>query len=347
VDRSSSKTTVLPISNEPLIQLEQYIIGWAGEWTVFKALSAFARSPSPEALALCLREICATGTLDAAKQLDVFPWLIESIIQCAADNEQLEASAVAAESGEFGNLEAWLAAEKRWTTEGITIGDFMEATPNRPFGHNIATRGAPLIGFTRPFGLAEAEVTASVEGTLSQLLEVRRQVVNQAVASHLARAAEFVIRLVNIRYSYSFSFLRSMSDHRLTLSAGDSVELLSIVDGTDLFNFSILNLLDNTAWEDETILSLLSQRISKGGFLWGRTALPVNNLINAFTFHPDFRPFLYAVAFGIVKSDVRDAEPFIAQLPPNGFLWSLDDPPCTSAGIAVLRILKSRCPIRP
>src|SRR5262249_23169738 len=61
-----------------------------------------------------------------------------------------------------------------------------------------------------------------------------------------------------------------------------------------------------------------------------------------FTSYPNLRPLLYAIAIGILSSGAKHPKELIAQLPPSSFDWEIGDAPCTSAGVAVLRILRSR-----
>jgi hypothetical protein len=340
-DGSQLETTVRPIKYEPLISLERHITGWTGGWPVFRAIGAFANSPSPEGLARCLQEICTTETLAEAKKSDRLPWLIEGLVQSATDTQQLKELIDAATREEFGDLDAWLAAEERWTKKGITKDDFMQATHDMPFGKDVATRGAPLLGLTYP-SIKTSRIGNSKD-ELSQLLEIRRHVGNQAAASHLAKAAETTMQFNDIAYPH---LLGRPFFHHFHLSAAIFAELLSILDDDDPFNLGVLNYLSDDVWENHMILSLLSQKIANAKgvvYFQRRQDLPILHLMKAYTSYPDFRPFLYAIAMCIISAGAKRAKELIMQLPPCSFGWDSADLPCTSAGVAILRILKNRC----
>jgi hypothetical protein len=80
---------VRPASSDAIQRLGQHIAGWHGDWSVFAAAAAFAKSPSTATLAHCLREIVDAGMLSDVQNLCLYlPWPIGSVIYCASDMEK-------------------------------------------------------------------------------------------------------------------------------------------------------------------------------------------------------------------------------------------------------------------
>jgi hypothetical protein len=314
---ASLTVSICPTSYEPLHQLEQYISGWNGGWAVLSAAASFSKDPCASALARCLREIRATGTLQEAKELPFLPWPVEGVACCAADLEDLEKSATVADAGGFGDADDWLAAEKRWITRGISREDLLASSALGPFGREIASVGAPIIQW---LNLDDFERNPT---TISGLLEAWADITNRTVKSRIADAVLFTLPFATPSpYLETQCFIELLETSEI-----DSVPL------------DALGYLDKTAWQDESVVDYVSRRIAQAESLWTQGGrIPTATVADAYTRRPFYRSLLYPIAAGCIGTP--DAGSVLSQLPSSAFDWQQSDEPCTTAAVGILRILK-------
>jgi hypothetical protein len=322
-------TFIRPVLHEPLRGLEQHIADWSGGWAILSAAAEFGKSPSAAALAGYLRKVGTTGTLREAQNLHPhLPWPLRGTICCAADAEELEKFAVIAETGGFGDKEAWLAAEKRWTSAGIRLEDLRAANAHGPFGREVASIGAPLID------LLHFEESERLSEAILKLIEACALLVNRRVGSQIAHA---------------ISWSLSATNPPLLLDAEHFFDLLEGLSDLQWLDLKLLAHLDKTAFRSKRVTEFVSHRIANARHLWFEARqIPVADLVSAFNCYSYCRPILYAIAGGCLdlESNASAAPPdggeLLGRLPSSAFDWQGSDEPCTAAGVAALRIMKDQ-----
>jgi hypothetical protein len=125
-------------------------------WLPFFIALEFGRDPSAATLAKALERYAEIEPIEELWRLGVYSsWPLAGLVLAAETNEQLREYAEIARSGGFGDLDDWLAAEKRWQEAGIETGDMTEAKGGVPlFDSEIATRGFPFDAATVTAGEA-------------------------------------------------------------------------------------------------------------------------------------------------------------------------------------------------
>jgi hypothetical protein len=107
-----------------------------------RPLAAFVSAPSPSGLGNILDTWCEPTLLKAYQGI-ITPWPIRtmlSMVQGGADPAEL---ATAARAGELGQAADWLAAELRWSKNGINADDLATCASGKYFGRDVAIVGMP------------------------------------------------------------------------------------------------------------------------------------------------------------------------------------------------------------
>ncbi len=110
-------------------------------WAFIQSVREFTQTPSKRTLAACLRN---SGSIPVAPSLERgLPWPILTLLAEASDPERRKRLAVEVELGLRGDVAHWLAAEKRWHSNGLIESDFFANTEEQWFDDTIAERGLP------------------------------------------------------------------------------------------------------------------------------------------------------------------------------------------------------------
>jgi hypothetical protein len=119
------------------------------EWWPFLDGISFTQTPSKESLAQSLQQIAKSGKTYFKDTILLMPWVLSSCLYIARNPEELKTLADHIERGELGDSQDWIAAEERWSANGVTQNDLL-AIPNdgRPFSERIADSGFPLNNLT-------------------------------------------------------------------------------------------------------------------------------------------------------------------------------------------------------
>jgi hypothetical protein len=114
-------------------------------WKVFKGSADFLDSPSPITLANALRSL--TLDLDLAQRFaEVMPWPVGSLVLNATSADDLRASSERVEKGLYGDQDAWLKAEARWSRSGVSLRDLETWEGQETWGADVGERGIPFTG---------------------------------------------------------------------------------------------------------------------------------------------------------------------------------------------------------
>jgi len=98
-------------------------------WLPLVLAGQFLKSPSPDSLATILSQ-CADGgwtPLDNADWASL-PWPLAVSLHAAQSLDDLRSTVKRLRQGTLGTTEDWMAAEERWTTEGIALSDVAKST---------------------------------------------------------------------------------------------------------------------------------------------------------------------------------------------------------------------------
>ena len=119
-------------------------------WAVYKSAAKFLQNPSKEQLAQELRAIARLLRPEPVhRRLSTnsdIPWPLAACIDmCTNERDALDLAQRAA-SGDLGDRDTWLAAERRWRTEGVAESDIRSMSDERlPFDDRIDSTGFPLV----------------------------------------------------------------------------------------------------------------------------------------------------------------------------------------------------------
>lgn len=103
--------------------------------------------------------------------VSLLPWPMAACLMSAKSRDDLAVLANSVDEGALGDITDWNAAEKRWTSKGITMKDMARRPPRPlPFESDIATVGWP--GYSRSLSIASAKYPRSTfQALLSQAEE--------------------------------------------------------------------------------------------------------------------------------------------------------------------------------
>lgn len=91
-------------------------------WRLFACAVGFAECPAPPTLAAAIRTTAMIGKVPELI-IDCSPWPLSAALAAAESNDDLARIARLAESGALGSLSDWIAAQERWSSQGITRND--------------------------------------------------------------------------------------------------------------------------------------------------------------------------------------------------------------------------------
>jgi hypothetical protein len=118
------------------------------KWLPIASGVEFRNAPSAESLATVLAGLARAKESPPLPHTirSTLPWPLAECIGKAESRDDLMRYARAAEQGELGNSESWLAAEKRWLYRGVTEADVIDASETSlPFNAHIRDRGFPML----------------------------------------------------------------------------------------------------------------------------------------------------------------------------------------------------------
>ena len=121
---------------------------WHPSWLVYRYAGRFLEGPSEVALASALQSLAESFVPNWGEQSENrilrLPWPISACLTVCKSSSELLEMAEKARSGELGDVGDWLAAEIRWSEDGITKEDLMSMTADRsPFDVAIRDVGFP------------------------------------------------------------------------------------------------------------------------------------------------------------------------------------------------------------
>lgn len=122
-------------------------------WEPFIEAARFARDPSCQRLAHVLRSFYQVDLKNSPPEYQyLLPWPLQACLNAVSDSQDLLGIADRAAAGEFGGLQDWREAERRWLREGLTDQDLSYMADDRwPIPKEIATVGVPLAGIALHF----------------------------------------------------------------------------------------------------------------------------------------------------------------------------------------------------
>ncbi len=111
-------------------------------WECLFAASNFVAQPSRHSLALLLKMAASWPCCEVF--LVYLPWVVSTCRALAREGAHFDELVLKAESGDFGDISDWLAAEARWIKHGMSTADVLELNSPNILSPNIATHGAPF-----------------------------------------------------------------------------------------------------------------------------------------------------------------------------------------------------------
>ncbi len=160
------------------------------DWLPSIAAAHFIKNPSKKTLAQQLRIISQNYTsLQSINRPYYAPWPMKACLDVSSNQNELYEMADRVEKGEFGDIEDWQAAEKRWQDYGIVAKDLDYMNNEHwPFDRNIAQ-----IGF--PFAISGFSVfsTHTRKIVLQKFLDIHEKLNESFFRSEVARWILFVL----------------------------------------------------------------------------------------------------------------------------------------------------------
>jgi hypothetical protein len=160
-------------------------------WIMFVAAARFLENPSNSALARELRAIAKNFAPKWAKAAaSRVPWPMGACLSMSSNQNELWEMANRAETGEFGNVEDWIAAEKRWLTHGVVTEDIDSMTDERwPFDKDVAQLGFPFAAADR----FSVSIEPGREALVLSFLNIHARYGESYIRSMIARLILFVL----------------------------------------------------------------------------------------------------------------------------------------------------------
>lgn len=122
-------------------------------WAPIQALVEFHRSPSSAALALLVKATHTNDWLSTFRQIHGnLPWPFATAVWLGLEGTNLLDVAAQIESGAFGDVSDWAAAEARWREHGIQREDLESWRTGCFFKGDVALLGAPYAGLSLTHG---------------------------------------------------------------------------------------------------------------------------------------------------------------------------------------------------
>lgn len=176
-------------------------------WIPFVAAARFLENPSNATLARELRAIAKNFAPQWARGVACrVPWPMGACLSMSSNQDELREMANRAEAGEFGDIEDWRAAEKRWLTHGVVAEDIDSMTDERwPFDKDIAQLGFPF-SVALSFSIA---VVPEREALVTSLLNIHARCGKSYIRSVIAYWTLFVlgtfdeVKIISERITYS------------------------------------------------------------------------------------------------------------------------------------------------
>jgi hypothetical protein len=132
-------------------------------WNIYITSEDFMSNPSPKSLAVALKKIA--DQFHEVNNFHAIPWPIRVCLSACDSESKVRIVAAAAERGDLGNREDWIAAERRWKT-GVPLSElFSSQGQELPLSPQIATKGFPISAlFTVSLGaVSHAGLTKVIE----------------------------------------------------------------------------------------------------------------------------------------------------------------------------------------
>ena len=186
-------------------------------WLPFISAARFNASPSRSSLVQELRSVAQH--FDREHVLRAGNWSVWPLAAClghASDQAGLLALAERAEAGELGDVEDWLAAEKRWQTASVTEDDIVYSShQSGPFDIDIARRGYPLAA-----GGASASGGPGLLNVAAGLVNLHEQLSDERARNVIANWVLFILGVAG-RRSRSDGRLVTLQQFRDLVESGD------------------------------------------------------------------------------------------------------------------------------
>jgi len=142
---------MVPLAQSGVFKLQNCPASRSNNWTIFDVVDRFVQSPSRIELGLALRAL-EPFSKELRERLWQFPWVLHALLEDHFDGADLYTLSKDAEAGQFGDIDDWRAAERRWVTEGLRPDDFATWQDGRYLNSEIARRGAAPVTFSRRSG---------------------------------------------------------------------------------------------------------------------------------------------------------------------------------------------------
>ena len=193
---------------------------WHPSWLVYRYAGRFLESPSKVELASALQSLAESFDPNwegrSENGMLMLPWPLLACLTVCKSSSELSEMAEKAWNGELGDVGDWLAAEIRWSENGITKEDLVSMTADRsPFDGAIRDVGFPTALRFLPAMIASSRSHEPLE----ELLDIFRAVPDGDTNAFVASA---------INWSLIVAYLPFQQDRRFDLETIDLDTLLSV-----------------------------------------------------------------------------------------------------------------------
>ena len=208
---------------------------WHPSWLVYRYAGRFLESPSKVALALALQSLAESFDPNWGERTEnpslMLPWPISACLAVCMSGSELLEMAQKARRGELGDVGDWLAAEIRWSENGITKEDLVSMTADRsPFDAAIRNVGFPTALRYMPVMIEPA----SPEEPLEELLDIFRALPDGFTGTFVANAINWSLIADSLPFSRSSKFEPANIDLGTLLSIYEKLPTDSPVPGNVL-----------------------------------------------------------------------------------------------------------------
>ncbi|WP_155804586.1 NACHT domain-containing protein [Magnetospirillum fulvum] len=287
---------------------------------IFEAMKITANSNIADA-AKWLRFIASEKLISETKEIhEYIPWPLSSIVDVCKQDQDLHNIADKVEAGDFGTVQDWAIAERRWRDFGLTKEDLIRCKNGLWFDKNVATYGA--------FKWANLYLKIDSENIqiLDQLIDIRNQ-----LSGHHRDCVEKLIKFASIGGGESaFN----------TEQARKVAEFLSICDADWLYPESFI-LFGEQALDDDWVADKLNEAAARM-HIWPKrslTLLSVSSYIQAFMRQPSRRNLLFIICANIISCQNNEALHQLSKISKTELVTRPEDTPIVRSSINLLRIL--------
>ncbi|MFI7038055.1 NACHT domain-containing protein [Microbispora rosea] len=285
----------IPSIREPT-ELDQELSSFPGGdhgWAIIRAYLDFMASPDKGTLANTLREICAISSESISfRIMQRAPWPLREAIMAVRESGRANELANAAQAGVLGDIDDWLAWQKTWFDQGISLKELIEGDI---ISAGLSNRSwCPVRGLSVDFGrFSGSRIEGNVGGTLIEV----------ASAASPGPGRDFIMRL-------AATMITQKKFDSMSLDDADCRGFIGQLFGLSwTLGLECLLALSPNALAERDWLTLLVNSLPKKGtprFFFNHDPRLFDALLQAWLSNPESRDLLVALIF---TTDISEPDP--------------------------------------